>query len=342
MAGWFDSQGLPDRSPQPRTAAPRGEQTTQPVGAPQSQGGQQGGGGPEPYSDDRFLEIVHQFPPTYEGAQAAAEALDKAFGAGVVTLIDHPTKLDKFRLPGGRIADQMYASGSPAARWNDTLTLERGSAGAGSLGAAGNWQAGIDPSYAFVAGEAQKALESGAAAKGTLLTGGFQKDMAKYMSGLASQEFGNIFNRNMSLADLGLRAAGGASQAGSAYGGQVGNTAANQADANERLLTGAGNARAAGTAGSGQIWGNTIGGIGGAIATNPQVNNWLQRAPWLRGNAGAQVYGTPAGPPVAATPPYITGPVAGDDMWGPVTDDPWGGMGRGSGRPRFGRGGEYS
>jgi len=62
------------------------------------------------------------------------------------------------------------------------------------------------PGYKFAFSEGQRAAQTGAAARGTLLTGGTLKALARYGTGLADQTYGDTVNRYLSLADLGLRA----------------------------------------------------------------------------------------------------------------------------------------
>jgi hypothetical protein len=246
---------------------------------PPSGGGAPSGGGTEPFSEAAFRDLIQSYPPTNEGVRAAYAAAQARWGNQVPELLEHPLRLDKFKFKDGRVIDFIGAAGGPDARhvWNVEGPGHAGGGAAGALGnmAGGNWQAGMDPSYQFIKDEAQKALQSGAAARGTLLTGGFQKDMAKYMAGLASTEFGNIFGRNLSLAQLGLNAAGQAANVGTSYSGQAGNTTANQVNANTELTTGAGNARAAGTAAGASGWANTIGQLGAIVA--PSAAEWLKR-----------------------------------------------------------------
>lgn len=52
-----------------------------------------------------------------------------------------------------------------------------------------------DPGYKFRLSQGQKALETSAAARGTLNTGGTLKGIVDYGQALASQEYGNVFNR---------------------------------------------------------------------------------------------------------------------------------------------------
>src|SRR5262249_12914447 len=54
-----------------------------------------------------------------------------------------------------------------------------------------------DPSFQFRFGMGQKALENSRAASGVLGTGGTLKDFINYGQNFASQEYGNIFNRDL-------------------------------------------------------------------------------------------------------------------------------------------------
>lgn len=134
-----------------------------------------------------------------------------------------------------------------------------------------------DPSYQFQMQQGQQALERSAAAKGTLLTGGALKGLARFGQGLAStfddKYYGRDlnqyqmahdiyasnqsgqFNRLSALAGLGQTSAGQLGAQGSSYGQNAGNT-----------LTDIGNAQAAGTVGSANGWNSAI----GQIANNVQ------------------------------------------------------------------------
>lgn len=52
-----------------------------------------------------------------------------------------------------------------------------------------------DPGYAFRMQQGLQAIQGSAAARGGLLSGGVMKDLSGYSQGLASQEYGNAFNR---------------------------------------------------------------------------------------------------------------------------------------------------
>jgi hypothetical protein len=271
MADWFDDQGV---------TAP-GEM----VGREPVPGGQPGaGGGVQPYSDSAFQEILHRYPPTNAGVQQAYAEAQRVFGPNAPRLLDHPERLDKFVLPDGRTIDAVMGSGGANPSWGWLVEGTGHGGGGGGGGAVGNLagMTGQDPSYDFRFKEGQKALERSAASKGTLLTGGTLKDLAAFGQGLASTEFGNIFNRNYQLANMGLNAAQSAGQFGSSYGANAGNQGANFAGNQSNLLTGQGNANAAGTIGQAGAWGNTINQLAGGVASLP----WFQRD---RGNYDSPV-----------------------------------------------------
>lgn len=52
-----------------------------------------------------------------------------------------------------------------------------------------------DPGYQFRLQQSQQAIERSAAARGGVMGGGVLKDLANYQQGLASQEYGNVYNR---------------------------------------------------------------------------------------------------------------------------------------------------
>jgi hypothetical protein len=58
-----------------------------------------------------------------------------------------------------------------------------------------------EPGYAFARNEGQRALESSAAAKGTLNTGGTLKNVLAWGNKFAEQNYGNVYNRALSAFD---------------------------------------------------------------------------------------------------------------------------------------------
>lgn len=146
------------------------------------------------------------------------------------------------------------------------------------------------PDYQFAQQQGQKGVINGANAQGVGLSGGTLKDLATFNSGLASQQYGNYFNRLMGLSQAGQNAASGLSTAASNYANtgaslasNYSNTSANIAGGIGNLATGAANSN---NAGSSAI-GNTIQGVGqaqasgivgGANAITGAVNNGTSNA----------------------------------------------------------------
>jgi hypothetical protein len=114
-----------------------------------------------------------------------------------------------------------------------------------------------DPGYQFRQQEGEKAMQRRFSAGGRLFSGGAIKDFAGYNSGLASQEFGNAFNRFqtdrqarlnplMQMAGLGQGSAQQVGQQGMQMASQIGQNTMAGADASAAGIMGANNARTAG------------------------------------------------------------------------------------------------
>ena len=131
-----------------------------------------------------------------------------------------------------------------------------------------------DPGYAFRQQQGQQAIERSAAARGGLLSGAALKGIERFGQGLASEEYGNAynrfqsnqsnqFNRLASLAGVGQTANNALAQAGSQFANAMtGISQANAANQGNAMLA-AGNARASGYAGIGNA-------LSGAVANWPQ------------------------------------------------------------------------
>ena len=115
-----------------------------------------------------------------------------------------------------------------------------------------------DAGYQFRLGEGMKGVESGAAARGGLLSGGAMKAMQKYGQGFASDEYSKAydrfnndqttkFNRFAALGGAGQTAAGAMTSAAGAFGSMR----------NSNTLA-AGDAGAAGAMGAANAWGSAI------------------------------------------------------------------------------------
>jgi hypothetical protein len=172
-----------------------------------------------------------------------------------------------------------------------------------------------DPGWQFRMKEGLKAIERSAASKGTLLTGGTLKDLNNWAQNTASNEYGNVynraatewernynrnlgeynnayniyntnqgnqFNRLNSMSTAGLSAAGGANQNNSQYGTNT-----------SEILTGQGNATAAGQVGSANALTSGVSDIGKTIqdfmswyATRPKTTTTPTTVPTTGVSAG--------------------------------------------------------
>jgi hypothetical protein len=103
------------------------------------------------------------------------------------------------------------------------------------------------PDYQFNLGEGQKAIDRSLVARGRGLSGAGVKEGVRYASGMASNEFGNFYNRLANLAGLGQTATNSTALAGM-----------NAANNNSAALQNLGNTRAS-------IYGQTGQGINNAV-----------------------------------------------------------------------------
>ena len=81
----------------------------------------------------------------------------------------------------------------------------------------------MDPGYGFRLSEGLKALDRQAAARGGLISGGALKAAQRYGQDVASQEFGNAYNRLAGLAQIGPSSAGVMNSLGQNYATGAGN-----------------------------------------------------------------------------------------------------------------------
>ena len=150
----------------------------------------------------------------------------------------------------------------------------------------GTEQFQADPGYAFRQAEGMKALERSAAARGGLLSGGTLKGIQRFGQDLASQEYGNAFNRYQieraarlnplqSLMGSGQSAANTMTSAAGQFGQ---NQAANTYNAAQ--------ARASGYVGSANALGGALGSIGQAAASYPLLQAQTNYMNSLAGAAG--------------------------------------------------------
>lgn len=117
-----------------------------------------------------------------------------------------------------------------------------------------------DPGYQFRLQEGQRAINNSLLAQGLGLSGAQLRASQEYGQGLASQEYGNWFNRLSGLAGIGQNATNNAlAQSGQAFGGM------------QNALAGQGNALAQGAIGQGNAYANLGQNIGG-IASGTMGN----------------------------------------------------------------------
>ncbi|MGX7895467.1 hypothetical protein [Tsuneonella sp. HG222] len=115
-----------------------------------------------------------------------------------------------------------------------------------------------DPGYQFAFNEGQRAIESGGAARGTLMSGGTLKDLARFGTGLADQTYGNWYGRELAAKDSAYNKLAGVAGMGQNAAAQTGNFGQQSANSIADLLTQQGNARASGYAGQSQAWGGAL------------------------------------------------------------------------------------
>lgn len=118
------------------------------------------------------------------------------------------------------------------------------------------------PDYAYARDQMQQGVERGAAARGSLYSGGSQVDLANAMNGIASQNYGNYYNRLAQLAGVGQSTATNLGSMGQATASNIGNA-----------QMAAGNARASGYTNSNNAWQSALGGIAGGVGF-AQGQNW--------------------------------------------------------------------
>lgn len=127
-----------------------------------------------------------------------------------------------------------------------------------------------DPGFQFAMEQGQQALERSAAARGTLLTGGTLKDLASFSIGTGLQGYDQAWNRafqqqNAQFGQL-YNTAGLGLNAATSYGNQA-----------TDLITGAGNAQAAGTATSHGAYADLAANLGNLGANTVVTRDYFRR-----------------------------------------------------------------
>jgi hypothetical protein len=150
----------------------------------------------------------------------------------------------------------------------------------------GTEQFQADPGYAFRQAEGMKALERSAAARGGLLSGGTLKGIQRFGQDLASQEYGNAFNRYQIERSARLNPLqslmGSGQSATNVMTGNVGQSGQNQ----QANILGAGQARASGYVGQANALSGALGSIGQAAASFPLMQAQMNYFNSLAGGGG--------------------------------------------------------
>ena len=122
------------------------------------------------------------------------------------------------------------------------------------------------PGYQFVQDETMRAVNTRNAATGSFYSGKPMRELARYSAGLASNEFGNYFNRLSTVAGYGNQANQTTAQAGASASGASGNAMLQGYDTYANALYGAGRSRASGVVGGANATKSTFMDIGKMIA----------------------------------------------------------------------------
>lgn len=152
------------------------------------------------------------------------------------------------------------------------------------------------PDYQFAQQQGQKGVINAANAQGIGLSGGTLKDLDSFNSGLATQQYGNYFNRLMQMSNNGLSAASGLTTASTNIAGGRANLATGAASANNasastigNTMQGVGQAQASGiVGGTNAITGSINSGI-----SNSLLANYLGKSPSAYGSSPATGPGSP-------------------------------------------------
>lgn len=131
-----------------------------------------------------------------------------------------------------------------------------------------------DPGYEFSFDEGRRAVEGSAAARGGALAGGALKDLTRFGTGLADQQYGSYLDRFLNAANLGENAAA-----------QTGNFGSQSAGRQGAYALDAGAAKAGGYLSAAQ-------GVNGAISSGLQLYGYGQGGGWSGGGSAAPRGGT--------------------------------------------------
>jgi hypothetical protein len=154
-----------------------------------------------------------------------------------------------------------------------------------------------DPGYQFRVSEGEKAINRAASARG--FSGATLKALAKYGQNVASDEFGNVYDRFARLAGMGQNQSNTMANQGSNFATSSSNTINNLGQAQASGLESIGNARAAGRVGATN---NILSGVGSAIQSWENGQNTNEMLDILRKYRQSQTPAFPSAPSVPSLP----------------------------------------
>lgn len=129
------------------------------------------------------------------------------------------------------------------------------------------------PDYQFRKQQGVNALDMSAAARGKLLSGAQDKALIQYGQGLASEEYGNAYNRALQNYNTNQNTQLNLANIGRGAAGQTQNAMQNFSTGASNAITAQGNALAQGQIGAGNAYAQGIQGIGNSI--NQGIGNAL-------------------------------------------------------------------
>ena len=139
-----------------------------------------------------------------------------------------------------------------------------------------------DPGYAFRQSEGMRALERSASARGGLLSGGTLKGIQRFGQDLASQEYGNAFNRFQIERAARLNPLQSLMGSGQSAANMMTSAAGQAGQGIAGAQLGQGQARASGYVGQANALGGALGSIGQAASSYPLYQaqiNYMNRQP---------------------------------------------------------------
>lgn len=134
-----------------------------------------------------------------------------------------------------------------------------------------DFQEGMDPGYAFRLQQGQLANQAALNKGGGLIGGNALTGLNDYNQGMASQEYGNAFNRFQTQRGNIYNTLASIAGLGQTAQGQVNQAAQNFANNQTGLITGGAAAQAAGQIGAANAYGNAATNIGNAVAYNQMM-----------------------------------------------------------------------